>query len=45
MSEVPEFTDDFAGPETWELGDQNMSTGLFDTLMDMGPDTWNRNGG
>jgi hypothetical protein len=44
MPEIPEFLDDFAGTDTWALGDENMPTGLFDTLMDMGPNTWSGSG-
>ena len=44
MPEIPEFMDDFTGADTWALGDENMPTDLFDTLMDMGPNTWSGSG-
>lgn len=32
--------DGFAGTEAWNMGDPNMPTDMLDSLMDMGPYSW-----
>jgi hypothetical protein len=40
MPEIPEFMDGFVGTEAWDLGDATMPTDIFDSLMDMEPNSW-----
>ena len=40
IPEIPEYMDGFAGTEAWNMGDPNMPTDMLDSLMDMGPYSW-----
>jgi hypothetical protein len=38
-SGFPDIMDSFVGAETWDFGDANMSTELFDSLREMRPNS------
>jgi hypothetical protein len=39
MSDIPEFMDSLVSTEAWDMGDPNMPLDMFDSLMNMGPNT------